>query len=144
VLGLLLLHLVSPRLEQTVQRRLVAVVLLLAAACGFVRFSVAKSTEVTFTRGGWHAAVNYFRQLDSAIQVFGLERKKPGVLTEDELLSALNEYLKGGAKNTFVNEPLRCEPTPGNITTRISTNGVDVFWHDIQSAPHWLATFPEK
>jgi hypothetical protein len=144
VFGSLLLHLCSPKLNRTVRRRAFAVVILLAAACGFICFYSAKTTEVVFTRGGWLVAVNNFRMLDAAVQQYALERKKTGDLTDDELLSALNEYIKYGAKNTFADEPLRCEPTPGNITTRISTNGVEVFWHDIQSAPRWLGAFPDK
>ena len=81
-------------------------------------------------------------ELFSAVQQYALERKHSGVLTDYELLPALNEYIKGGAKNTFVDKPLRCESTPGNITMRTSAGGVEVFWHDINNASRPLATFP--
>jgi hypothetical protein len=142
VFGLLLLHLLSPQLNRTMRRRGFAVVILLAAVCGFICFSIAKTTEVVFTHGGPFVAINNFKILDAAVEQYALERKKSGVLTDVELLPALNEYIKGGAKNTFVDKPLRCEPTPGNITMRGYTNGVEVLWHDINNAPRPLATFP--
>jgi hypothetical protein len=142
VFGSIPLQLLSPQLNRTMRRRGFGVVILLATVCGFVCFSVTKTTEVVFTHGGWFVAANRLRMLEAAVQQYALERKHSGVLTDDELLPALNEYIKGGAKNTFLDNPLRCESTPGNITMRASAGAVEVFWHDINNAPRPLATFP--
>ncbi len=145
--GLLLLKIFSPHLQRKPIIRACLIILLLGAACGFIRYHSIKTIEVTYIRGGWFRAVNNVKELNLAIELFTKERTNSAPLTEDSFLS---EFQKGDdyvrVKNAFTSQPLRCEPTPGNITLQASkiTNGLDVFWYDIHGAPHKLASFPAK
>ena len=64
-------------------------------------------------------------------------------MTDVKRLDLLNKYPEL-AKNPFTSKPLRCEPTPGNITLLDSTNGEDVLWYDIHGIPHLVGTFRGK
>jgi hypothetical protein len=142
--ALLLIQLLSPHLQRKLIIRSCLTVLLLASLCGFIRYHTIKTVEVTYVRGGWILAMHKFRELEVCVAILASEHTNSIPLTESVFLSELNEIYQRPAKNTFNDQPLRCEPTPGNITLQASTttNGMDVFWHDIQSVPHKLATLP--
>ncbi len=144
MLGLLTLHILTPRLSRrTCERGLIAV-LLLAATCGLARLGTAKVTGVTITHGGWRNAAFNYLQLDGSIEQYLFERKTTEPLTFDGLRVALLEYLREGAKNPFTDEPIKNEASPGNLTLRNTTNGMEVIWYDINGGPQPLATFPTR
>lgn len=116
-------------------------VLIASSACGLMRWSTAKTTEVKWIRGGWWVAVNQFRQLDGALQEFALERKNPIPLTFTELQTSLTNYMRWGSPNCFTQTPLQNEATPGNLTLNQNSNGVDVLWYDINGGSHLMVTF---
>jgi hypothetical protein len=67
-------------------------------------------------------------------------------MTDDQCLALLNKDFDftNGVQNPFTGQPLRCEPTAGNITLQHSTNGETVFWYDIHAIPHEEGTFRSK
>ena len=145
VMGALSVQIAAPRLRGRMAWRTLMGILLAASVCGLTRWSTAKSTEVKWIRGGWFIAANEFRQFDGALQIFNLERKNPSPPTFPQLQTALTNYCpRGGALNCFTLEPIRNEATPGNVTLKQTSNGVDVLWYDVNGGPHWLTTFKDS
>ncbi len=144
VIGLLTLHILTPRLSRRACERGLMAVLLLAATYGLIRLGTAKVTEVRITRGGWRAVIANFQQLDGVIEQHLLERKTTEPLTFESLFAATKDYFRDGAKNPFTGEPIKNEASPGNLTLRNCTNGVEVIWYDISGGAQPLATFPTR
>jgi hypothetical protein len=125
----------------------VLIFLLIEAACGVVRYATIEKAVVTNQR---RQPIANLQILSLCLKMFAENYPTNSVsLTESSFLPELQKYCKDDwgpdwPKNAFSDEPLHCEPTPGNITVHTSTNGLEVFWHDFYGGPHKLATFPSK
>lgn len=141
VLGLITLQALAPRLSSTARIRSAYIVMGLAFCFGIACYAALPTRKVERTR---EPPVAYWRMLDGALQQYALEQnqKKASLPTNFvEFTTALDQYHTGGALNMFTGEPLKNEPTPGNVTLNFTTNGVDVFWYDIAGGAHWMVSF---
>jgi len=112
-------------------------IIALGLACGSIRYATIQTSEIAFAEGGPHAAINHLRNLDGCLDylfIEGTNANSFGVpFSESAALSAINGY--GGLKNAFTLQPMRIEASPGNITFQTASNGVDIYWYDIQGTP---------
>jgi hypothetical protein len=144
VIGFLGLQFIWPKLDPRFRWRSFIAVLMVASICGIIRYFITDTTEVVYSGGGRYSPVIKFRQLQAALKEYEQARKLETNPTEEELLAKINEFFTEEAKNAFGDQPLRFEPTPGNLTMRPATNGLAVYWHDIHNVPRKLATFPAR
>jgi hypothetical protein len=130
----------------------VMILLLIECVCGVVRYATIEKVKVTYHRGGLIVTIHEFKEIDACLNMFAQDYKTNSVsLTESNFLPEFKKFCnewefgwRGGPKNPFADEPIRIEPTPGNMTLQHVTNGLEVFWHDYYGGPHKLATFPSK
>jgi len=143
--GLLALQVLSPRLRRKTVIQGCLAVILLGAVGGGIRYATTESVKVVYG-GGPFRARNNFEMLDSCLAYETSNWTNGRSMTDDQCLALLNKDFDftNGVQNPFTGQPLRCEPTAGNITLQHSTNGETVFWYDIHAIPHEEGTFRSK
>ena len=143
--GLLALHILSPRLTRKTMIQGCLSVIALGAIVGWIRHATTETTNLVYG-GGPYQAYHDFDMLDACLRYEISNWTNDSPITEDKCLALLNKDFDftNGVRNPFSRQPLRCEPTAGNITFRHSTNGETVFWYDVHAIPHEEGTFRSK
>ena len=143
--GLIVLQVLFPWLKRRTITCGCALVILLAAGGGYLRYVTIHTTPVTYEPRFIHSPSRYrfaVEQLETSLHEFAMGRTNTSQLTEEECLAGITNDFSIG--NTFTGQPLQFEATPGNITLQKSTNSVEVYWYDIQGAAHELIAFPSQ
>jgi len=143
--GLLTLQILSPRLRRKTMIQGCLAVMLLGVVGGWICYAATESTKVVYGGGPFQAQHN-FDVLEACLECEISNWTNGAAITDEKLLAILNKdfHLTYGVQNPFTGQPLRCEPTAGNIMLQPSTNGVDVIWYDFHAIPHQLGAFRSK
>jgi hypothetical protein len=141
--GFIVLQVLFPWLKRMTITCGCALVILLAAGGGYLRFATIHTVPVTYEHGLSHSPLRYrfpVEQLETSLHALAMARTNTSPLTAEECIAGItNDF---SIENTFTGQPLQFEATPGNITLHKLTNNVEVDWYDIQGAAHELIAFP--
>jgi hypothetical protein len=130
----------APRMTRKNIWRSLAWTVLVAAVAGLIQYAALPKTEVRIVRN-YYAAINNVRQLEGALDQLNIETKGHAPMPFAAFKAQLDQYVKGGAKNPFTDQPLLEGKTPGNITLDTNANGLDVIWYNLKGSPLKLSTF---